>query len=63
MAENKASDLYLTFGEYPTLRINNQLHRLENLPIMTDENLNEIKEKLVKPDRAEYFTKNLSIDL
>lgn len=63
MAENKASDLYLTFGEYPTLRINNQLHRLENLPIMDDENLNEIKEKLVKPDRAEYFTKNLSIDL
>jgi hypothetical protein len=30
---------------------------------MTDEMLNEIKERLVKPEMAEYFTKNLSIDL
>ncbi len=63
MAEKNASDLYLTFWEPPTLRINNQLHRLEQLPIMTDEMLNEIKERLVKPEMAEYFTKNLSIDL
>ncbi|MFZ2150768.1 MAG: PilT/PilU family type 4a pilus ATPase [Candidatus Absconditicoccaceae bacterium] len=63
MAEQKASDLYLTFGECPTLRINNQLLRVQQLPIMTDEILNEIKEKLIKPENAEYFTKNLSIDL
>jgi ABC-type Zn uptake system ZnuABC Zn-binding protein ZnuA len=30
---------------------------------MNDEILEEIKEKLVKPENAEYFTKNLSIDL
>jgi len=63
MAERKASDLYLTFWEHPTLRINNQLKRVEELPIMNDELLDDIKEKLVKPENAEYFTKNLSIDL
>lgn len=63
MAEQKASDLYLTFWECPTLRINNQLLRVQQLPVMTDEILNEIKEKLIKPENAEYFTKNLSIDL
>jgi len=30
---------------------------------MTDEVLNEIKERLVKPEYAEYFTKNMSVDL
>lgn len=63
MAEQKASDLYLTFWECPTLRINNQLLRVQQLPVMNDETLNEIKEKLIKPENAEYFTKNLSIDL
>ena len=63
MAEQKASDLYLTFWECPTLRINNQLLRVQQLPVMNDETMNEIKEKLIKPENAEYFTKNLSIDL
>lgn len=63
MIEKWASDLYLTYWEYPTLRINNQLFRINQLPQMNDDNLNEIRAKLIKPEYAEYFTKNMSLDL
>ncbi|MCF7834904.1 PilT/PilU family type 4a pilus ATPase [Candidatus Gracilibacteria bacterium] len=62
MIEKGASDLYLTYGEHPTLRINNQLFKVDQLPQMDDDMLNEIRSNLVKPEYAEYFTKNLSLD-
>jgi twitching motility protein PilT len=63
MIDYKASDLYVTFDEHPTMRVNNSLHRLTDLPIMTDELLKELMDSLVKPEFMDYFNKNMSIDL
>jgi Tfp pilus assembly ATPase PilU len=42
MIDNKASDMYLTYGEPPALRIYEQVYRVKQLPPFDDELLTEI---------------------
>jgi Tfp pilus assembly ATPase PilU len=42
MIDNKASDMYLTYGEPPALRIYEQIYRVNQLPPFDDELLTEI---------------------
>lgn len=63
MIEKNASDMYLTFGEPPTLRILEEVHRQHDLEKMNDETLNAIALTLMNKSGLDYFEKHGSIDL
>lgn len=63
MLKKKASDMYLTYGEPPALRIIEEIERQQNLAIMDDENLNKIALVLMNKMGLEYFEKHGSIDI
>lgn len=63
MIEKNASDMYLTFGEPPVLRILEEVHRQHDLEKLNDETLNAIALALMNKSGLDYFEKHGSIDL
>lgn len=63
MIEKNASDMYLTHGEPPALRILEEVERQHDLEKMTDESLNAIALTLLNKSGLEFFEKHGSIDL
>lgn len=63
MVEKGASDMYLTYGEPPALRILEEVQRQHELEIMTDESLNAIALTLMNKSGLDFFEKHGSIDL
>jgi twitching motility protein PilT len=63
MVKYDSSDIYLTFGEEPTLRIYGEACRIPKLPKMDDTTLNAISDYMMSPEDKENYNKNLSADL
>lgn len=63
MIEKNASDMYLTYGEPPALRILEQIQRQNELEKMGDERLNAIALSLMNQTGIEFFERHGSIDL
>jgi Tfp pilus assembly ATPase PilU len=42
MIDNDSSDMYITYGEPPVLRIYDKAHRIHQLPKLNDEQLTEL---------------------
>lgn len=63
MIDNNASDMYLTYDEPPCLRIYNTVYRINQLPILNDEQLSEIAYMLMDDIEWEHFREQLDIDL
>ncbi len=61
--EEGASDVHLSVGRYPTLRIDGSLIPLTKEPIITPERSEELANVLLKPDQQERFLKEKDIDL
>ena len=60
--EYHASDLHLTVGAPPTLRVDGQLTPLPGRPIITIEEVTKVVNSLFNADQKELFNKNLEID-
>jgi len=60
-AEAGASDLHVSSGSHPMVRVNGRMKRL-NLPIMTEEELRELIFSVMNDVQKEMFTQNLEID-
>lgn len=63
MIENKASDMYLTYWENPSLRVFDKVYKIWQLPILDENQLNQIWYSFMDDIEWEYFRENLDIDL
>ena len=63
MIQKNASDMYLTYGEPPVLRILEEVHRETDLEPLDDELLNQLALTLMNTTGLDFFEKHGSIDL
>lgn len=61
-AKNKASDLHLTKGVQPTLRVKGVLEPLVNQPKLSDENLKDLVFQVLTEDQKKEFLNKKEID-
>ena len=61
LAANKGSDLHITAGSAPRIRINGALHPL-NLPVLTPEAAQELIYSTLKPDQIARFEREKELD-
>ncbi|HLG25392.1 MAG TPA: type IV pilus twitching motility protein PilT [Candidatus Gracilibacteria bacterium] len=59
----KASDIYITTGSKPVLRINGDLILIEEHPVFTKKMAEEYLLEVLNEEQKQYFAKNLEIDL
>ena len=62
MIERKASDLHLTAGARPTIRLNGSLRPLEDRPMLTPPVLQRMLFSLITQRQRENFEANLELD-
>ena len=60
--EKGASDIHLTVGLAPTLRLYGDLVHLDGLPVLKSEDTSEIAFSMITPGQKEIFERELSID-
>lgn len=60
---NSASDLHLTTGSHPVMRLHGRLIRLENFPALTGDHVREIMYAILTQRQREKFEENLELDL
>lgn len=61
-AQQNASDLHLSVGRYPTLRIDGKLLPLQKEEILTKDAIENLVTALLTPEQKEEFLKNKEID-
>jgi twitching motility protein PilT len=60
--ERNASDLHLTAGAHPTVRVRGHLHRLESYPVMTTEQTREIIYSILTNDQRQRLENEWQLD-
>ncbi|MFW0838078.1 MAG: type IV pilus twitching motility protein PilT [Candidatus Komeilibacteria bacterium] len=60
-AERRASDLHLSAGNYPVMRINDELVPLEGEEVITPDFVQQLVEFFIPEDKREEFNKNKEI--
>jgi twitching motility protein PilT len=63
MIKHESSDIYLTYGEEPALRIFGEACRIPKLPKMDDPTLDAIADYMMTAEDKANYEKNLSADL
>ena len=63
MIKHKSSDIYLTFGEEPTLRVYGEARRITGLPKLDDKTLDAIADYMMAPEDKKNYEQVLSADL
>lgn len=63
MVENNSSDIYLTYGEEPAIRIYGEAHRVTVAPKLEDTTLEAISSILMTNEDKAMFDRDLSCDL
>jgi Tfp pilus assembly ATPase PilU len=63
MIQNKASDIYFTYGEEPALRVYSEVHRVTTTPKLEDPTLEAIANLLMTDEDQDLYKINLSCDL
>ena len=61
--ERNASDLHLTAGAHPTVRVRGRLQPLEDYPVMTTEQTREIVYSILNNDQRKRLENDWQIDL
>jgi len=60
--EKMASDLHLVVASPPMLRVKGQLQPLDNLPLLTAEDINQAFLQVATPEEREQFHRHLELD-
>ena len=63
MIKYDSSDIYLTYGEEPTLRIFGEARRIPGVPKLDDEMLNAFADFMMNDEDKEIYKTNMSSDL
>ena len=63
MVERSASDLHLTVGSQPAIRVNGTLHRLENFPALTAEDSRQLLYRILNTEQQKRLEIDRQIDL
>lgn len=62
VVQRGASDLHMLVGSPPYLRINGQLHPVENLPPLPAEAVAQLVKQIMTPEQQEYLKANKELD-
>lgn len=60
--ERDASDLHLTVGEPPIIRIDTQLIRLDNYQVLSNDNISDLLNVLLVPQQKQMFERDMNVD-
>ena len=63
MVGRSASDLHLTVGSQPAIRVNGHLHRLENFPALTAEDSRQLLYRILNTEQQKRLEIDRQIDL
>jgi twitching motility protein PilT len=63
MAERGASDLHLTVGSQPAIRVHGHLHRLESFPALTAEDTRQLLYRILNTEQQKRLEIDRQIDL
>ncbi len=63
MVQRGASDLHLTVGSQPAIRVNGTLHRLENFPALTAEDSRQLLYRILNTEQQKRLEIDRQIDL
>jgi twitching motility protein PilT len=63
MVQRGASDLHLTVGSQPAIRVNGTLHRLENFPALSAEDSRQLLYRILNTDQQKRLEIDRQIDL
>ncbi|MBI5787116.1 MAG: PilT/PilU family type 4a pilus ATPase [Candidatus Niyogibacteria bacterium] len=63
VVKEKASDLHLSVGRHPTLRISGELVPLVKMPVLTSADTEGMASLLLSPEQKSVFEKEKSVDL
>src|SRR5215211_6460933 len=63
MVGRKASDLHLTVGSQPTVRVNGHLYRMENFPALTAEDTRQLLYRILNTEQQKRLEIDRQIDL
>jgi twitching motility protein PilT len=63
MAERGASDLHLTVGSQPAIRVHGHLYRLENFPALTPEDTRQLLYRILNTEQQKRLEIDRQIDL
>jgi len=60
--KENGSDIHLSKGKHPVIRVNGDLHSLESMPVLSSEDLMEIIGHILTPENKKEFLLNKEID-
>jgi twitching motility protein PilT len=63
MVAHNASDLHITVGSKPTLRVRGSLHRLENLPDLSAEDTRHLLYRIMSTEQQKQLELNRQLDM
>ncbi|GHV21573.1 hypothetical protein FACS1894176_06620 [Bacteroidia bacterium] len=63
MIKYDSSDIYLTYGEEPTLRVFGEARRIQGVPKLDDQTLDGIANYMMSEEDKKNYTTNLACDL
>lgn len=62
VVEKKGSDIHLKSGNYPLVRIDGELEKIENSTIITDEDILELEREMLTADKKQLFDTRKNLD-
>ena len=62
MVQMRASDVHLTPGFHPAVRVRGQIQALDDLPVLTPQATREIVYSVLNDDQRKRFENNLQLD-
>ena len=63
MVAHNASDLHLTVGSKPVLRLRGHLHRMESLPVLTAEDTRHLLYRITSTEQQKQLELNRQLDM
>ena len=63
MVAHNASDLHLTVGSKPVLRLRGHLHRMETLPVLTAEDTRHLLYRITSTEQQKQLELNRQLDM
>jgi twitching motility protein PilT len=62
VVQHNGSDLHLSVGDYPLIRVDSDLYRLDKEEMITKENMQALSESILNDQQKEKFKKEMAVD-
>ncbi len=62
LVEKKGSDLHLSAGVHPVMRIHGEIHFLTELPVLSSQQIQTLVEEVMQPENRDQFLRTRDVD-